>query len=129
MKIVKSEYWTCGCDEHYHKTKKVAQKCIEKQESPKRVRPSENDYKIRNLSIARMVLGGSTYSYTGEQFSLTNERIRGILFKILRQVSHSQFNPKPNLKTCCSATLSNVRQNNEYWLGQIDKLAAYWEIK
>lgn len=120
--LIEVFYWTCAIEGHRHKTKAVAEACIEKSQSPKHERRVWT--RSMRADLFESVIKGSTLTDAGARFGVSGHRASQVIRKTIRMLLH------PNYRTDESFefperdmySLEGIREIGNYWLRQIDRL-------
>lgn len=126
-KWVEIEYWDCGIDSHTHKTEAVANACIDKQKKAT-TRPDKKSRQKRKIYAARMVLNGDTFSKVGKDLGITGSSVKQIFDQIMRMARHPSRLGDDTLPEGNYWELQNIRENKEFWLCQVQKIADSWGV-
>ena len=126
---VKVEYWDCGNADHRHKSSVIADNCIKLCANTKPTPPPEIN-RARYILATREVLNGATYKKAGETIGVSSERARQIVRQVLRITTHPNIVPAYTSfdPSCFYKHINQVREDKDYWLAKIDKLAEYWGV-
>jgi hypothetical protein len=119
------EYWDCGNEKHIHKTKDTAIRCMEQQARRKHT-PSKEERYLMCIKVARMVVNGSTFKSAGESIGASSCAAREITHKVLSTAW--RMVPETEAIPCSYRKIKEVRENKDYWLGRIDRVALLWGV-
>ncbi len=134
----KIEYWHCGKEDHWHKSKEVAEQCMIKRANMGPL-TSKKEYMIRDIEVFKNILNGASLKNEGIRLDRHSQTIIQILRKITRLSTHPRFNPPDTPSAYMTYSdngyrfyhtgIKDVRKNVEFWKGQVDKLEKHWEAK
>ncbi|NKI17391.1 hypothetical protein HCU74_08175 [Spongiibacter sp. KMU-166] len=126
-KWIEIEYWDCGIDSHTHRTEAVASACIEKQEKRSPLPDKKTRYK-RQVYAARRVLEGDTFTKVGKDLGISGGRVSQIFDKTMRMARHPSRLDVDTIPEGNYWELKHLRENKEFWLRQIQKMADLWGV-
>ena len=117
--LVEITHWTCAVDGHFHKTKEVAERCIEKHLAPKKFQRRWTRETIADVCGA--IVAGATYKSVADSYGLQSERIRQVYSKGIRMMLHPArlIEPFPDHDRY---SVAEVRANADFWNRQIARL-------
>lgn len=118
--LVEVTRWICAVEGHSHRTKDVAQRCIEKNRNRGMARRRWTVSMIADV-CADIIVAGMTYKSVGEKYGLNPERIRQVYHKGLRMMlTPARLDePVPEHNTL---SVQSVRSNADFWSRRIAKL-------
>ena len=117
--LVEVTRWTCSVDGHSHKTRDVAERCIEKSRNRGVVQRRWTASTIAD--VCADVVAGMTYRSLGEKYGLQYERIRQVYIKGLRMMLHPAMLDEP-FPDHDWRSVESVRSNADFWNRRIAKL-------
>ena len=117
--LVEVTRWTCSVESHSHKTREVAERCIEKSRNRGPVRRRWTASMIAD--VCADVVAGVTYKSVGEKYGLQPERIRQVYSKGIRMMLHPARLDEP-FPDHDRWSVESVRSNADFWNRRIAKL-------
>ena len=117
--LVEVTRWTCSVDSHSHKTRDVAERCIEKSRNRGAVQRRWTASMIAD--VCADVVAGMTYKSVGEKYGLQPERIRQVYKKGIRMMLHPARLDEP-FPDHDRWSVESVRSNADFWNRRIAKL-------
>ncbi len=117
--LVEVTHWTCTVEGHFHKTRDVAERCIQKHSAPKAVQRRWTKDMI--AEVCAEVVSGATYKNVADKYGLQQERIQQVYLKGLRMMMHPSRldEPFPNHDRY---SVQCVREHSDFWNRRIAKL-------
>lgn len=117
--LVEVTRWTCPVDGHSHRTRDVAERCIEKNRNRGAVKRRWTASTIAD--VCADVVAGMTYKSVGEKYGLQPERIRQVYRKGIRIMLHPTRLDEP-FPDHDRWSVEAVRSNADFWNRRIAKL-------
>ncbi len=79
LELVEVEYWTCNNTDHRHKTKDVAQRCIDKASTPKKA--PKRWSKAALFSLLDKKLAGENMAKLAREMGMTSTNMHRLTYK------------------------------------------------
>lgn len=117
--LVEVTRWTCSVEGHSHKTRDVAERCIEKSRNRGVVQRRWTASTIAD--VCADIVAGMTYKSVGEKYGLQPERIRQVYSKGIRMMLHPTRLDEP-FPYHDRRSVEAVRSNADFWNRRIAKL-------
>jgi len=127
-KLVEIEFWDCGNPNHNHKTKAVANRCIEKQKMMTgHIRISKNQYTLRNIRVTRMLIDGASITEAANYIGKSKTTARACVYRALRATCAANeegwiYSFNDDNRPYYYDTIEQIQKAKNYWLPKLDEL-------
>jgi hypothetical protein len=121
IEFVEVTYWACGWPAHRHKTKEVAQSCINKKGAPKR---PPRSFPIGVMADAfDSVIDGATLKAAAEKHGLTAGRMSDV-FQRVRHIAMRALDKNDPMPDHKGFDAAGLREHSAFWKRQTAKMRA-----
>jgi hypothetical protein len=117
--LIEVTHWTCTVEGHFHKTRDVAERCIQKHSAPKAVKRRWTEDMIAD--VCAEIVSGTTYKSVADKYGVQQERIRQVYSKGIRMMLHPARLDEP-FPDHDRWSVESVRSNADFWNRRIAKL-------
>lgn len=83
---------------------------------------TREEKRLRSIDMLEKILTGSTTKSVAQEYEISNERVRQVIFKLIRKMSHPGLIGSDMFPGFIyGKTVTEIRAQNDFWVKQLEK--------